>query len=161
MQLRLEAPSRRQLIIGGAVLGAGALAFAFRGLLAQVGTLALGAGVLCFVAAPLARLYEGKLSRPIAALAALLTIAAAVCGLLWLLLPPIYRQLTSLIQTLPDSVARLADWGQAAPSGSSSAFPALRCPSSTPRGCWVPCRGSPAGRSALRSTWPTGSGRLR
>ena len=110
MQLRLESPSRRQLATGGVLLALAALGFALRGLLVQVGGLMLGAALLCFVATPITRLYEKKLSRPSAALAALLSIGAAAGGLLWLLVPPVYRQMTALIQALPGSIARLADW---------------------------------------------------
>ena len=110
MQLRLEPPTRRQLLTGGVVLAIAGLCFALRGLLLQVGGLTLGAAMLCFTVIPIARLYENKLPRPASALAALLSVGAAAGGLLWLLLPPVVGQLTALMQALPDSVQRIADW---------------------------------------------------
>ena len=110
MQLRLEPPTRRQLLTGGVALAIAGLCFALRGLIVQVGGLALGAAMLCFTVIPIARFYEKKLPRPVSALAALLSVGAAAGGLLWLLLPPVYRQLTALLQALPDSAQRIADW---------------------------------------------------
>lgn len=110
MQLRLEPPTRRQLLTFGAALAIAGLGFALRGLLLQVGGLALGAAMLCFTVIPLARFYEKKLPRPASALAALLSLGAGAGVLLWLLLPPVIRQLTALLRTLPDSVQRIADW---------------------------------------------------
>ena len=82
LQLRSDSVPRRWLVTGGALVTLAGLGFALRGLLAQVAALILGAGVLSFVAAPLARLYEGKLSRAAASLAALLSIGAAAVGLM-------------------------------------------------------------------------------
>ena len=113
MQLRLDPASRRRLVAAGVLLALAVLGFALRGLLAQVAVLILGAGVLSFVASPLARLYEGKLPRAAASLGALLSIGAAAFGLLWVLLPPVCLQLTDLVRTLPDSIARLSDWAEA------------------------------------------------
>ena len=128
MQLRLEPPSRRQWATGGVVVGFAALGIALRGLLLQVGALTLGAGLLCFVVAPLARFYEEKLSRPMAALAALLSVGMVAGGLLWLLVPPVYRQMMSLVQALPESIARLADWLESLRRGLQARMPALSLP---------------------------------
>ncbi|MBR2796566.1 MAG: AI-2E family transporter [Clostridia bacterium] len=128
MQLRLEPPSRRQWVAGGAIVACAALGFALRGLLSQVAGLMLGAGLLSFVSAPLARLYEGKLPRPAAALAALVSIGAATVGLLWLLLPPVCLQLTGLVRTLPDSVARLSAWASDLRRWAQARLPALTLP---------------------------------
>lgn len=110
MQLRLEPPTRRQLLTGGVTLAIAGLGFALRGLLLQVAGLTLGAAMLCFTVIPIARFYEKKLSRPASALAALLSVGAAAGAVLWLLLPPVYKQMTELLQALPDSVSRVVDW---------------------------------------------------
>lgn len=128
MQLRLERPDRRQLLTGGAAVAVAGLCFALRGLLLQVGGLILGAAMLCFTVIPIARFYEKKLPRPASALAALLSVGVAAGGLLWLLLPPVYRQLTALIQTLPDSVERIAGWMGALRGWLQARIPALSLP---------------------------------
>ena len=128
MQLRLEAPTRRQLLIGTTAAVVAGLGFAFRGLLLHVGRLTLGASALCFVAVPIARLYEKKLSRWASALAALLSIGIATSILLGLLLPPVYRQLTALIQLLPESIGRLADWLNGFRRWIQDSMPALALP---------------------------------
>ena len=110
MQLKIDTPTRRQFVTGIVILGFVAVMLAFRGLLVQLGALLLGAGILCFIAAPLSRLYERKLSRPAAVLLALLSVGAVVAGLLWLLVPPVYGQMLSLLQALPGSIVRLSNW---------------------------------------------------
>lgn len=128
MQLRLEPPTRRQLLTFGAALAIAGLGFALRGLLLQVVGLALGAAMLCFTVVPLARFYEKKLSRPVSALAALLSVGAAAGILLWLLLPPVVRQLTALLQTLPDSAQRVSDWMDVLRRRLQARMPALALP---------------------------------
>ena len=128
MQLRSDSVPRRWLVTGGALVTLAGLGFALRGLLAQVAALILGAGVLSFVAAPLARLYEGKLSRAAASLAALLSIGAAAVGLLWLLLPPVGLQLTGLVRSLPDSIARLSGWAEDLRRWAQARLPAMSLP---------------------------------
>jgi len=128
MQLRLEPPTRRQLLTGVVVLVLAGLCFALRGLLLQVGGLTLGAAMLCFTVVPIARFYEKKLSRPASALAALLSVGASAGGLLWLLLPPVVRQLAALMQALPDSVQRIADWMGVLRRWLQARMPALALP---------------------------------
>ena len=128
MQLRLEPPTRRQLLTGVVVLVLAGLCFALRGLLLQVGGLTLGAAMLCFTVVPIAHFYEKKLSRPASALAALLSVGAAAGGLLWLLLPPVVRQLAALMQALPDSVQRIADWMGVLRRWLQARMPALALP---------------------------------
>ena len=149
MQLRLEPPSRRQWVTGGVLLALAALGFALRGLLWQVGALALGAGLVCFVAAPLARFYEKKLSRPTAALAALVSIGVVAGGLLWLLVPPVCRQMLSLVQTLPDAIARLAAWLDGARQWLESRMPALSLPEIDPGGLLGPLSGLAGGTVSM------------
>ncbi len=128
MQLQLEPPSPRQWIICGGIVAFAALGIALRGLLLQVGALTLGAGLLCFVTAPLARFYEKKLARSAAALAALLSVGVVAGGLLWLLVPPVYRQMMSLVQVLPESIARLADQVDTLRQGLQARMPTLNLP---------------------------------
>ena len=149
MQLRLEPPSRRQWIVGAVVLSLAVLGYMLRGLLLQVGALALGAGLLCFVAAPLARFYEKNLSRPVAALAALVTIGATAGGLLWLLVPPVCRQMMALVQELPDAIARLADWLGSARQWLQARMPALSLPEIDPGGLLGPLTGLAGGTVSL------------
>lgn len=149
MQLRLEAPSRRQWVIGGVVVACAALGIALRGLLLQVGVLTLGAGLLCFVVSPLARFYEKKLSRPAAALAALLCVGALAGGLLWLLVPPVYRQMMALVQALPESIARLADWLESLRRGLQARMPALSLPEFDAAGLLGPLTGIAGGTVSL------------
>ena len=141
MQLKLEPPDRRQLLTGGIVLAIAGLGFAFRGLLVQVGALALGAALLCFTVVPLARFYEKKLSRPAAALAALLSVGAAAGGVLWLLLPPVVRQLTELLGALPDAIARVSDWMGGLQNRLQARMPALALPEPDTSGLLGPLSG--------------------
>ena len=64
MQLRSDSVPRRWLVTGGALVTLAGLGFALRGLLAQVAALILGAGVLSFVAAPLARRDMALMAGP-------------------------------------------------------------------------------------------------
>ena len=145
MQLQLQPPSRRQWFTGGVVAGLAALGFAFRGLLMQVAALTLGAGMLCFIAVPLARFYEGKLPRPAAALAALLSVGAALGGLIGLLAPPVYRQLAALFQALPESVARLAEWVRGVRGWLAASMPAFTLPEIDPGSVLGPLAGFAGG----------------
>ena len=134
MQLRLESPTRRRFSIGIAIAAIAVSAWALRGLLARVGLLVLGAALLCFVAAPVARFFERKLSRAAAALVALLSIGAVAGGLAWLLLPSIYRQLVELARALPDSIARVVDWVNGLRLRLQAWLPAVALPEFSPVG---------------------------
>ncbi|MBR1821512.1 MAG: AI-2E family transporter [Clostridia bacterium] len=110
MQLRVERPRRRGFwILAGCLAAVLAVMLLWRPL-AQVLALTLTAAALCFVAAPLARLYERRLSRPVAALACLLSFALAIAGLAWMLLPALLRELFELARTLPSSIGLVAQW---------------------------------------------------
>ncbi len=101
---RLEALHRGRLRVVGAAIAAGLVAFALRGPLIKVGALMLGTALACFLIAPLACLYERRLSRPMASLACLATVFAAGAGLAWLLLPATLGELADLARVLPRSV---------------------------------------------------------
>lgn len=117
MQLWTQAPRGRRLWLAGGAIALGALTWALWAPLVQVAGLALAAGLLCFATAPLAGLYERKLPRPAAALCALLSIAAALALVLWLLLPAMLRELLDLARALPSAITRLSglinDWQSA------------------------------------------------
>ncbi len=95
-----------------AVVAAGitATCIALRGPLVRVCALALGAGIICFVTAPLAGVFEARLSRTLASVAGLLTVGTVLAGITWLLLPTIIRQLADLTGSIPEALGRLADW---------------------------------------------------
>ncbi|MBR6766396.1 MAG: AI-2E family transporter [Clostridia bacterium] len=84
--------------------------FLFRRSLLQVGILILGAAVLTFLTLPLARWYEKKLSRPLASLAGILTVAAVLIGGICLILPVMIRQISDLASLLPHSVSVISAW---------------------------------------------------
>lgn len=160
MQLRLEPPSRRRLGIGLVLLVLAALCFAFRGLLLQLIALALGAGALCFAAAPLARFYEKKLPRPASALAALVSIGAALGGLLWLLVPPVYRQLLALAQALPGSIARFSDWLDSLRMWLQAKLPAVALPKFDALGLMGPLSGLAGGTISMAVNLADGIGQF-
>ena len=64
-------------------------------------TLVFGAAVIAFLAEPLARLYEKKLSRNLAALAALLSAVGTLALAAWWLLPALVSEIIELAQLLP------------------------------------------------------------
>ena len=88
------------LIAAAAVL----IVYLLRDSLGQVLSLVLGASILAFLAEPLARVYERKLSRPLAALVCLASIIGALAMLLWLFLPAMIREIIALARMLPQSI---------------------------------------------------------
>ena len=110
MPIRTEGHLGRRLWAVAAALGLIIACVALRRVLFQIVVLALGAGLLCFIASPLAHFYERRVSRTFAALASLLTLLFAVVLLAWLLLPATLRELMTLAQTLPDTIAGLSAW---------------------------------------------------
>lgn len=105
-----------------------AAVYAFRSALLPTGALALAAGALCFVVSPLAAFYEGRLSRPSAALAALLSVALVLGAVGALLLPAMLRELTELIRTLPDIVASASRWLEGARAWTEARLPGIALP---------------------------------
>ena len=109
MQL-LEIPEERI----GRIARAALLILAIAGLCLLWGNIALdlagivfGGAVVSFLLAPLARLLEKKLSRPAAAAVSLIGAAAALAALATLMLPALSRQLSSMLELLPNAVQRL------------------------------------------------------
>ncbi len=118
----------RRIRVGLVAAGIAATCLALRRPLLQVGSLLLGAVVLCFISAPIAALFEKKLSRPFASLAGLLALGLVAGGLVWLLLPTIVRELFDLAHTLPGTLARLAGWLDLAQSRISARLPGVVLP---------------------------------
>lgn len=75
-----------------------------RNVLADVLSILFGAAVVCFVVDPVAKLYEKRLNRPIAVLAALFSLIVFLGLLLWLLLPSLVAETLALSEALPTSV---------------------------------------------------------
>ena len=105
-----------------------ALAFLFRKTLVSVGGLALGGALLAFFIAPLAGLYERKLSRPAAALLGVGTVVAGLLILLWLALPTVVRELGQLGETLPRSLAQVGQWVNSLSDWAEARLPGVRLP---------------------------------
>ena len=110
MQLPIETPPRRRLQIAAVALAAALIALLLLRPLSQVAALTFEAAALCFLVAPLTRVYEKKLSRPAAALASLATVAATLAGGIWLLLPTMLKELMEVLRTLPGSIAAASAW---------------------------------------------------
>jgi len=118
----------RQVRIGAALVAlAAAVVLLFRPILQVLGLLA-GAGAICFIAAPLEKLYERRLKRPLAALLCLVTLAAAILGALWLLLPAMLREAAELGRVLQGSIASAAEWLGGAKAWLSGRLPGVRLP---------------------------------
>lgn len=97
------------------VLG-GLLIVLYRPLLNVIG-LILGGSIIAFLLLPLSKIFEKKLSRPLSALLSLLIVGLLLSGLIWLMLPMLFRELQVLAQRLPDSLSiaigglnQLANW---------------------------------------------------
>ena len=110
MQITLSRPSGRWPRVLAVCAAAGAALYVLWRPFMQVAGLALGGAGLAFLIAPLAEIYERRLSRPIAALAALASVVIVIGGLLWLALPALIRELGQLTESLPRSVERLSAW---------------------------------------------------
>ena len=81
--------------------------FLLRRAVGQVLLLALGAALLGFLAAPLAGIFEGRLSRPLASLLALVTFGTGLAALIWLLLPTLLARLSEVFAQLPETLSGL------------------------------------------------------
>ena len=104
VQLRIGPGRGRRALAVAAGLAALLAAWALRGPLMRILGLALAAALVSLPAAPLASLYEKRLSRPAASLASLLSIGIGIIALGLLLVPRIARELSELSRTLPRSI---------------------------------------------------------
>lgn len=128
MPIRVSDIIGRRLRLAAILLAAIVAGVLLRRVLAHVAVLVLGAGLLCFVAAPIAGLYEKRLSRSAAALAALATLAIVAGGLGWLLLPAMLRELAALAQSLPGTLARFSAWLDSARAWLQGRLPGVALP---------------------------------
>ncbi|MBR6221008.1 MAG: AI-2E family transporter [Clostridia bacterium] len=128
MQLSISPPRGRRLWLAAALLGLTIAALALKGPLMEVGALVLAAGLLCFAAAPLARLYEKRLSRSAAAVLSLVTLGLALGLLLWLLLPTMLRELIDMAGALPGALRQLSDFADGWRGRIQARFPGLQLP---------------------------------
>lgn len=128
MQLSISPPRGRRLWLAAALLGLIIAALALKGPLLEVGALVLAAGLLCFAATPLARLYEKRLSRSAAAVLSLVTLGLALGLLLWLLLPTMLRELIDMAGALPRALRQLSDFADGWRGRIQARFPGLQLP---------------------------------
>ncbi len=106
---------------------------ACRRVIAQVASLVSIAAALCFLAYSLARRYESRLSRSAAALAGLVTLAAALLGVLGLSLPPLAGEMRALSRTLPGALDALGDWLTRFSVWTARRFPGIPFPALDPK----------------------------
>lgn len=128
MRLRLESGPRQRLRAALVALAIIAVGYVLRGPLLQVCGLTLGAGALCFIVSPLEKIYERRLSRSVASLAALLSLILCVVALGVILLPTMLREMAGLAGTLPALVARVTDAIEAARLWLETRLPGIALP---------------------------------
>ena len=118
----------RQGRVALVLAAAAGAAFLLRGLLLAVLGLVAGGAALAFLAHPVARRFERRLSRPAAALAALVALGAALALGAGLIVPALARELAGLAQALPRSLAALTGWSERVSAALSRAVPGLALP---------------------------------
>ena len=116
----------RKIVCLAAVVAAAFIIFIVRDTLLDALTIIGGGSVIAFLAEPLARLYERKLSRSLSALCALLTCLGALLLALWLLLPSLVAETVQLVESLPQSVMMLRGWLNKAASWMEVHFPGIQ-----------------------------------
>ncbi len=119
---------RRMLRIGlPAALIALAALFMHR-LLGEALALILGAAAVAFLLEPLTRVYERRLARPRAALAAMGTVLGALAAAIWLLLPSLIQEATLLARQLPESLKQVQSALASASAWLEAQLPGVRLP---------------------------------
>lgn len=129
---------RGALRIGAVIAALAGVAILLRGVLPDVLGLIFGAIVVAFLAEPLARLYERRLPRNFAALAAILTFVGLLLLALWLLLPALIAEAVELAQTLPQSIEMLRGWLEQASVWLESHLPGIELPTPSLRDAPLP-----------------------
>ena len=152
--------SRTQLIRWGLIAAAAAAAFILRRPAALVLSLMLGGTALAFLALPLAGLYEKRLSRPNAALAALLSLAAGLMGILMMSLPSLTREFASIARTLPRAVGALEDWLKRAAVLAERILPGVSLPALNLEAMLPAVPGLAAGTLGLAGGFAGAAGRI-
>lgn len=81
-----------------------------RGILKEVFGMIIGAAIFCFLAEPLAGLFEKRLNRNLSVLCAFASFVLLIAAFLLLLFPAIVSEGSQLVQTLPRSVSLIRTW---------------------------------------------------
>lgn len=110
------------------LLAAAAACLLWGGVILDLIRIFFGGAIIAFLLTPLARLLEKKLRRPLAALAALLLVGAALAGLIAFLLPALIRQMSGLAELIPDAFARLRALAEALAERLRRRIPDLELP---------------------------------
>ena len=122
-------PLRRRILRIGLPAALIALAALFmRRLLGEALTLILGAAAVAFLLEPLTRVYERRLARPRAALAAMGTVLGALAAAIWLLLPSLIQEATLLARQLPESLKQVQSALASASAWLEAQLPGVRLP---------------------------------
>ena len=119
---------RRMLRIGLPAALIALAAFFMRRLLGEALTLILGAAAVAFLLEPLTRVYERRLARPRAALAAMGTVLGALAATIWLLLPSLIQEATLLARQLPESLKQVQSALASASAWLEAQLPGVRLP---------------------------------
>ena len=77
------------------------------GVVMDLAGIVFGGAVVSFLLSPLAKLLEGRFSRTVAVFLSLFSVAAALALIVTLMLPALSRQLSTILDLLPDAVERL------------------------------------------------------
>lgn len=119
---------RRMLRIGLPAALIALAAFFMRRLLGEALTLILGAAAVAFLLEPLTRVYERRLARPRAALAAMGTVLGSLAAAIWLLLPSLIQEATLLARQLPESLKQVQSALASASAWLEAQLPGVRLP---------------------------------
>ena len=119
---------RRMLRIGLPAALIALAAFFMRRLLGEALALILGAAAVAFLLEPLTRVYERRLARPRAALAAMGTVLGALAAAIWLLLPSLIQEATLLARQLPESLKQVQSALASASAWLEAQLPGVRLP---------------------------------
>ena len=119
---------RRMLRIGLPAALIALAAFFMRRLLGEALTLILGAAAVAFLLEPLTRVYERRLARPRAALAAMGTVLGALAAAIWLLLPSLIQEATLLARQLPESLKQVQSALASTSAWLEAQLPGVRLP---------------------------------
>ena len=122
-------PLRRRMLRIGLPAALIALAALFmRRLLGEALALILGAAAVAFLLEPLTRVYERRLARPRAALAAMGTVLGSLAAAIWLLLPSLIQEATLLARQLPESLKQVQSALASASAWLEAQLPGVRLP---------------------------------
>ena len=122
-------PLRRRMLRIGLPAALIALAALFmRRLLGEALALILGAAAVAFLLEPLSSVYERRLARPRAALAAMGTVLGALAAVIWLLLPSLIQEATLLARQLPESLKQVQSALASASAWLEAQLPGVRLP---------------------------------